>query len=245
MAGARDDELELHVGVAKVAKYATGDSGDTVEVIERPHGGISLAVVDGQRSGRAAKLISNLVARKAVSLLAEGVRDGAVARAAHDYLRAHRQGKVSAELSIVSVDLATRTVVVSRNTHCPVLLLDPGGLHRLDAPSQPIGVHGGTKPVITEVPVAADTWVVAFTDGVLHAGRRVSQPFDVAEVVLPLVADSAGDAPALADAILARAIELDQGRPQDDMSVLVLGIVANRHLDGVRRMTMRFPLPPF
>lgn len=245
MADERGDELELHVGAAKVAKYATGESGDTVEMIERPQGGISLAMVDGQRSGRAAKLISNLVARKAVSLLAEGVRDGAVARAAHDYLRAHRQGKVSAELSIVSLDLVTRTIVVSRNTHCPVLLLNPSGLHRLDAPSEPIGVHGGTKPVISEVPVAADTWVVAFTDGVLHAGRRVGQPFDVADVMLPFVADRAGDAPALADAILARAIELDHGRPQDDMTVLVLGVVGNQNRDGARRMTVRFPLPPF
>ena len=89
-------DLELQVGVAKVAKYATVESGDTLEMIERPYGGLSLVLADGQRSGRAAKLISNLATRKAISLLAEGVRDGAAARAAHDYLRAHRKGKVSA-----------------------------------------------------------------------------------------------------------------------------------------------------
>jgi hypothetical protein len=31
--------LELQVGVAKVGKYATPESGDTLEMIERPHGG--------------------------------------------------------------------------------------------------------------------------------------------------------------------------------------------------------------
>jgi serine phosphatase RsbU (regulator of sigma subunit) len=247
------DELELQVGVAKVAKYATRESGDTLEMIERPQGGISLVLVDGQRSGRAAKLISNLAARKAVSLLAEGVRDGAAARAAHDYLRAHRQGKVSAELVIVSLDLVTRTIVVSRNTHCPVLLVQSGGLRLLEDPSQAIGVHGGTKPVITEVPVAAGTWVVAYTDGILHAGRRVGQTFDVAAVALPWIAEASGDAcsgiprtaPALADAILKQAVDLDQGRPQDDMSVLVLAVIPGRELDGARRMAARFPLPPF
>ena len=106
--------LELQVGVAKVSKYATRESGDTLEVTERPHGGLSMVLADGQRSGRAAKIISALVARKAIALLAEGVRDGAAARATHDYLRTHRQGQVSAELSIVSLDLATRTIVISR-----------------------------------------------------------------------------------------------------------------------------------
>ena len=82
-----DDELELQVGVAKVSKYAVSESGDTLEVTERPHGGLSLVLADGQQSGRAAKVISSLVARKAITLLAEGVRDGAAARATHDYLR--------------------------------------------------------------------------------------------------------------------------------------------------------------
>jgi serine phosphatase RsbU (regulator of sigma subunit) len=214
-------------------------------MIERPHGGLSLVLVDGQRSGRAAKLISNLVARKAVSLLAEGVRDGAAARAAHDYLRAHRRGQVSAELHIVSLDLVTRTVVISRNSHCPVLLVHRDTLHTLDEPSQAIGVHSGTKPVITEVPVAGNTWVIAFTDGVLDAGRRFGTSFDVPQLVAPFVTGNAGDAPALANAILDSAMELDQGRPQDDMSVLSLALVPGTQIDKTRRLTVRFPVPPF
>ena len=39
-----DDELELQVGVAKVSKYAVSESGDTLEVTERPHGGLSLVL---------------------------------------------------------------------------------------------------------------------------------------------------------------------------------------------------------
>jgi serine phosphatase RsbU (regulator of sigma subunit) len=237
------DELELQVGVAKVGKYATGESGDTLEMIERPHGGLSLVLVDGQRSGRAAKLISSLVARKAISLLAEGVRDGAAARAAHDYLRAHRRGQVSAELHIVSLDLVTRTVVISRNSHCPVLLAHNDSLLTLDEPSQAIGVHSGTKPVITEIPVAGNTWVVAFTDGVLHAGRRFGTSFDVARLVAPFVTGNTGDAPALANAILDHAIGLDQGRPQDDMSVLALALVPGTQIDQTRRLTVHFPVP--
>ncbi|HUT15751.1 MAG TPA: SpoIIE family protein phosphatase [Anaerolineae bacterium] len=240
-----DVELELHIGVAKVGKYATSESGDTLEMVERPYGGLSLVLVDGQRSGRAAKLISNLAARKAVSLLAEGVRDGAAARAAHDYLRAHRKGKVSAELSIVSLDLETHTLVISRNSHCPVFVVDQKGLCALDEASQAIGIYAWTKPVITELPIVSNTWAIVFTDGILDAGRRFGEALDVATLVSAYIPKGGSSAPALADVILARAVELDRGRPQDDMSVVVLALLPRVQTDDARRLTVRFPLPPF
>jgi len=237
-------ELELQVGVAKVNKYAVSESGDTLELTERPQGGLSLVLADGQRSGRAAKIISALVARKAIALLAEGVRDGAAARATHDYLRTHRQGQVSAELSIISLDLATRTIVISRNGHCPVFIVSPEGLHVWNEPSEPVGIHAGIKPVIMELPMAANTWVVAFTDGVFEAGQRFTGPFDIKTWITAYLSQGSQSAAALADALLARAVELDQNRPQDDMSVLVVSLLALQSSDNARRLTVRFPVPP-
>lgn len=238
-------DLELQIAVAKVSKYAVRESGDTVEVIERPNGGLSLVLVDGQRSGRSAKAISNIVARKAVALLADGVRDGAAARAAHDYLRTLRSGQVSATLNIVSVDLVTRTIVVSRNSHCPVVIVDGANQARLlDEPSEPIGIHVRTRPVITELPIALDTTLVVFTDGVLEAGAYHGERLDVPRFVCEH-RSAAGDllsATALADALLACAVALDRGRPADDISIAVLTVVARRQVDDVRRLTVRFPI---
>jgi len=238
------EEPELQVGVAKLSKYGNSESGDTLEMTERPHGGLSLVLADGQRSGRTARIISNLVARKAISLLAEGVRDGAAARATHDYLRTHREGKVSCELSMVSLDLVTRTVVISRNSHCPVLVFDMHGLRVMDEASEAIGIYERTKPVITELPVAANTWVVLFTDGVLEAGNRFGTSFDITSLASTHIAGGARSAPALADTILSRAVELDRCQPQDDMSVLVLALLPIQIVDAVRRLIVRFPLPP-
>jgi len=61
--------LKVEVAVAKAPKYAVQESGDSVEVVERPRGGLSVVMVDGQRSGPSAKAISNIAMRKAVSLL--------------------------------------------------------------------------------------------------------------------------------------------------------------------------------
>src|SRR5438270_1307300 len=145
--------LDVQIAVVKTNKYASRESGDTVEVVERPHGGFSVVLADGQGSGQAAKKLSHLVTTKAVSMIKDGVRDGAVARSVHDYLFAYRGGKVSATLVMLSVDLATRTLVISRNSHCPVLLHRPGeqGVTAMDTPVNPIGIYAMTKPVMTEL----------------------------------------------------------------------------------------------
>jgi serine phosphatase RsbU (regulator of sigma subunit) len=235
--------MELQVAVVKVNKYAVSESGDTFEMVERPHGGLSFILADGQRSGKSAKAISNLVVRKAMTLLAEGVRDGAAARAAHDYLYTYRQGKVLATLNIVSIDLVTRTIVISRNSHCPVLVVTPDGLRVFDEPSQPIGVHRGTKPVITELPVVPGTYIVVFTDGILTAGERYGQSFAIADLVAGCTTTGPCSASELADAILHQALSLDRSRPADDMSVLVLAVLPSTRADGARWMSLQFPLP--
>jgi len=239
-------DLELQIAVAKVGKYAVSESGDTVEVIERPHGGLSLVMVDGQRSGKSAKAISNIVSRKAVSLLADGVRDGAAARAAHDYLRTMRGGQVSATLNILSVDLGTQTIVISRNSQCPAIVVhsNVGEIQLLDEPSEAIGIHARTRPVIAEVPIAPDLYVVLFTDGVLHAGQRYGEQLDAPDFVREHLSHCPGEvcARSLADALLARAVELDRGRPGDDISVVVVSVVTPQQVDEVRRLSVRFPI---
>jgi len=239
-------DLELQVAVAKVGKYAVSESGDTVEMIERPHGGLSVVLVDGQRSGRSAKAISNIVARKAVSLLADGVRDGAAARAAHDYLHTLRSGQVSATLNIISVDLGTRTIVISRNSHCPVIVAHgpQAEVELLDEASHPIGVRRHTRPIIAELPITPHLYVIVFSDGILSAGVRYGQQLDTPAFVrehLP-ACEEGTCARTLADGLLARAVELDQGRPTDDVSVVVLSVIPRNQVTGVRRMSVRFPL---
>jgi serine phosphatase RsbU (regulator of sigma subunit) len=234
--------MELSVAVAKVGKYATSESGDTFEMIERPQGGLSFVLVDGQHSGRGAKNISNVVARKAISDLAEGVRDGAVARAAHDYLFTYRQGKVSATLNIVSVDLITRTIVLARNNQCPTIVVAPSGFRILNQPSNPVGIYARTKPNMTELPLEAETAVVVYTDGMMTAGEFTGQTLDIPALVQDLTAYGTLDAQHIADSLLAAALEADSQRPQDDISVVVLTVTDDVIRDGARRMLVRSPL---
>ncbi len=235
--------MEVQIAVAKVNKYATSESGDTLEVVERPGGGLSVVLADGQRSGKSAKRISNLVVRKVISLLAEGVRDGAAARAASDYLYHERHGQVVSTLNILSLDMTSKSLVVSRNNPAPVLIVKGDRLDRLDGESQPIGIHRHTRPVIHEVQLHRGLAVLAFTDGLIHAGDRLGQSMDLENRFLELVREHPNAAQKAADRLLDEAVALDQGRPADDISVVVLQ-VNDTQGDNVRRLSVRLPLGP-
>jgi serine phosphatase RsbU (regulator of sigma subunit) len=227
--------------VAKVGKYATRESGDTVEMIERPHGGMSFVLADGQRSGKSAKVISNIATRKVISLLGEGARDGVAARAAHDYLYAMRGGKVRADLQILSLDLDTRSIVISRNTDCSLLYIEQKSVRYFDEPSQPIGIYKTTRPVINEFPLAAATGVVLFSDGIRHAGSRTNKTFEVATAIEPLLMEEEVSAQRIADHLLEVANAADNGFPQDDLTVLTLYLHPAPPND-VRRLRVQMPL---
>ena len=73
--------MEMKIAVSKVDKYGDTDSGDTVEVIERPNGGLSVVLADGQINGKDNKAISTLVTHRVIGHISKGVRDSASIRA--------------------------------------------------------------------------------------------------------------------------------------------------------------------
>ena len=233
--------MEVQIAVAKVNKYAISESGDTLEVVERPNGGLSVVLADGQTSGRGAKAVSQLVVRKVIGLLAEGVRDGAAARAASDALYTEKQGKVICTLNIASVDLHSGTIVLARNNPSPMFICRGDQIDRRDEESIALGFSRNVRPLITEIPVEPGLMIVIYTDGLTHAGKRRGQPMDVEESLRFLMDDPNSSPQALADSLLAQAINLDDNRPADDISVLVLR-VSSRTGDNVRRMTVRLPI---
>jgi serine phosphatase RsbU (regulator of sigma subunit) len=234
--------LSIEVAVAKTHKYASRDSGDTAETVERPTGGVSVILVDGQGSGQAAKSLSMMVSSKVVALIKEGIRDGAVARGAHDFLHAYRHGRVSATLDIVSVDLATRTIVVTRNSATPYLVRRNNGFQLVESGSGPIGLYRHTRPAIDQHQIEAGLTVVIFSDGIVHAGGRRDGRFDALAFVRDML-PSGALANDIAEGTLAAAISADHGRPNDDMTVAAVTIMSAPTDQPIRTLKVSVPFP--
>lgn len=233
--------MEVQIAVAKVNKYAVSESGDTLEVIERPNGGVSVVLADGQSSGRGAKAISQLVVRRVIGLLAEGVRDGAAARAASDALFTEKQGRVISTLNIASLDLSSETIVLTRNNPAPVYVCRGEQIDCLEEESLPLGTSRNIRPLITELPIEPGLAIVIYTDGLVHAGKRRGLPMDVGATLSAMLEDQDPSPQELADSLLAEAVSRDENRPADDISVLVLKVTPLAG-DNVRRMSVRLPL---
>jgi serine phosphatase RsbU (regulator of sigma subunit) len=182
-----------------------------------------------------------MVVRKVIGLLAEGVRDGAAARAASDALYTERQGRVISTLNIASVDLHSETIVLTRNNPVPMFVCREEQIDRISQESVPLGTSRDVRPVITEIAIEPGLTIVIFTDGISHAGERRGQPMDVGETIRSILEEQDPSPQELADSLLAHAVRLDDGRPADDISVLVLKVTPHQG-DNVRRMMVQLPI---
>ncbi len=232
--------MEIQVAVSKVTAFGSSESGDTLEVVERPNGGVSIVMADGLQSGHEAKSTSTMVVRKVIALLAEGVRDGAASRAASDALFTEREGKVCAYLNILSADLQTGTLVITRNNITPVFVSQRSRIDCLSTESPAIGLSRNVRPAISEIPLEVGTTVVMYTDGLLKAGEAHGLAPDICTTLEAMLEEQEPSSQTIADTILAEGVRLDDSRPRDDMSVVVLRVISNEP-DQIRRLFVRIP----
>jgi serine phosphatase RsbU (regulator of sigma subunit) len=107
--------------------------------------------------------------------------------------------------------------------------------------SIPLGTSRNVRPLITEIEIEPELTIVMYTDGLVHAGERTGRPMNVCEVVRFMLEDEDPAPQQLADGLLAHAVNLDENRPADDLSVVVIR-VSPRQGDAVRRMSVRLPI---
>jgi serine phosphatase RsbU (regulator of sigma subunit) len=218
----------LFLGVAKVARWGVGMSGDSVDLVERPRGGLSLLLADGPGQGAAAKRVSSAVVARTAAYLAEGVRDGAAARMASDVLYASREGKVSCALTILSADLAEGVLLITRSGDAPaaarLMALPPGEvaaeegawqtvLHTHAVP--PLGFSRFGRPEVSVYPLRPGSILLGMSDGALAGSRGPGDPRLVEGLRRRL---------RHARPEQAQALEESHGRPRDDITVAVLGV---------------------
>lgn len=233
--------MELRIAVAKIDKYGTSKSGDTVEVIERPNGGISVVLADGQLNGENNKAISTMVSHRVIGNISDGVRDGASIRATSSRIYAEHNGDVQSNLIVVSADLQTNTILISRNNPIPVFIISEEQVDCLSADSEPIGTRADISPSIVELPIKPSMAVIVFSDGVYNAGRQKSQNPDICTAIEALIEEQEPTAQEIADFLLHQAIRLDENRPNDDMSIVVMSI-SPQSIDRIRRMNVAMTL---
>lgn len=234
--------MEIQIAVAKTNKAGSQVSGDTLEVIERPRGGYSVVLCDGQTTGPDAKAMSSLAVRKVITLIAEGVRDSSAARAASDHLYSIYNGKMTAYLDILSADLQTNTLVVSRNNPTALYITRENGVtEALSGVSTPIGNLPGINPDVVEIPLVPGLTAVMSTDGFIEAGQQYGEELNIPLLMRSLLDYQQPDAQFIADQLIKQAISVDQNMAHDDMSIVIFRVQPETK-DHIRRLNVILPI---
>jgi len=233
--------MELRIAVAKINNAFLAKSGDTVEIIERPNGGLSAVLADGRINGQSNKGISTMVGHRVIGNISEGVRDGSAIRAVSSRIYAEHNGHVQADLIVISADMQSNTILVSRNSPVPVFVVSEDKVDCLTTDSEQIGLRADSTPAIVELPIHPGLVVAAFSDGIYHAGRQSQLSFEISTALESFLEEQEPTAQEIADFLLNQAIRMDNGRPQDDMSVVVMA-VSYQSPDQIRRMNVTMTL---
>lgn len=233
--------MEIQIAVAKLDKFAAVGSGDTVEIIERPNGGVSVVLADGKFNNTGSKAISMKVVHRTIGLISEGIHDGAAARAVSNILYKENAAKSSASLNILSCDLQTNTLIITRSNPVPFMIVRAGKIDCIGSESSAIGHKDEVKPSIYQFPLEGDISIIMFTDGIINAGQGQHLSLDIFTTLDALFEEQEPTASEVAEFLLAQAVNLDLGQPEDDMCVVVLQTIPQ--IDNpVRRLSIKLPV---
>ncbi len=235
----------IEIGAAKTGSYESEESYETTEIIERPAGGQSIVYCSGRRNGNKSKIISSMIVNRILEKTAESFRDSTSIKSVSDQIFRDYSGDTSGDLCMLSADFESGTIVVSRCTRCPVYYYRHGILNAWNTPAEPVGSARGLHPSITEIPIEPGAVIVMLSEGILKAGQSTGEDGEIVDLILNIAEESReSTADDMADFFLKRAVRLDQNKPHDDMTVIVMK-VDNESRFLHRRIFMTCPVPKY
>lgn len=232
--------MELQAAIAKVDRFSSVEQGDKVEIIERPHGGISIIMAEGKLGGRRSRIIAMKAVHSILNLIASGLHDGASSRIVLSNIFEEHKGKAQVKLHIISCDLESQSIVITKNNITPVVTVFDGAAEYLRFDGTIESDHCAS-PSVFQFEIKEGRNFILVSDGILQAGSQYEQPLDLRVLVESLFEDDEPTVQNLADAILNQAISQDLGRPRDDMTVTVLRISPSPSTN-IRREFIYFPI---
>lgn len=232
--------MEIQTGIAKIDRFSSQEEGDKVELIERPKGGLSIILAEGKLSGHRSRALTLKVVHNLLTLISEGIHDGAASRAVLNAIMDEHGGKAEVGLSLISCDLETQTIVITKNNFNPVVIIrqDQIDFLPLSEESKDCIIN---DPSVYQFQMEKDLTFVVISDGVFMAGQQNEQQLDLRTSIDSMLEDNLPTVQEMADLLLNQAIQLDAGRPKDDMTVIVFRIAANSTED-IRRISVQYPI---
>lgn len=206
-------------GVARAAKNKGGVSGDNFTILPGDNGKILLGLSDGMGSGIQAGKDSEAVMDLVEQFFEAGFRKETMVNLINATCFAGGEEPVGATVDLCTVDLYEGTYEFLKQGAVSSFLLSGGKVERIQGHSMPMGLYAQDEFAIKEGRFEKEAYFVMVSDGILDAFREEGEL-----VVEDILLEEEKNPKLLANKVLEEALIASNGRPRDDMTVLVLGV---------------------
>ena len=202
-------------GVAKTTKEGSNKSGDTHSVMKLSGDKFMVALSDGMGSGDNAEKISSVAISLIESFYKAGLSGNLILSTVNKLLAINSEDTFTA-LDISVIDLKTCQADFIKYGSPYGFIIGENGIRIIEGNTLPLGILDELKPSVCQADLSGDNMVLLVTDGVSDAFGSSGEIIDFIRSVPALNPQT------LADSIVAKAIELNDGKPKDDMTALAV-----------------------
>ena len=199
--------------------------GDFYDVFETGRGTWAIVLGDVAGKGVEAAVVTSLARYTVRAEAARTPYPSAVLASLHEALaRYHPDRFLTAVLAILApTALAVRLTVASGGHHLPLRLGVGGAIETIGVPGTILGMLD--TPVLADASTVLTSGdvVVLYTDGVVEA-RHEHEFFDDARLIEVITRCAGLEAQAIADCLVAAAVDFQDGMPRDDIAVVVVRV---------------------
>lgn len=232
--------MEIEAAISKIDRHASSEQGNKVEIIERPNGGISIIMAEGKLNGKRSKALTMKAVHDVLSEISDGLNDGASVRLVLTRIRNEHNEKAHVNISVISCDLQSGTIVITKNNSIPVLVYENGECRFLPLTNN--SEIDRFDPVVYQFEFKPEQTFILISQGLQLAGNHYENTIDLTTAVDSIYDnDEEPNVQNVSDTLLKQAIAFDGGRPRDDMTVIVLKVSQATNKD-IRREYICFPI---
>ncbi len=204
-------------GIAKVDKFGSEISGDTHSVARISDDKFLVALSDGMGSGEKAERVSATALSLIECFYRAGLNSDLILRTVNKLLAINSEDSFTA-LDVCIIDLKTCSADFIKYGSPYGFIVGENGVKIVEGNSLPLGILDELKPSVCTTSLENENMLLMVTDGISDAFGQADEIIDYLRSVPALNPQT------LADGVLKRALELSNGKPADDMTVLAVRV---------------------
>ena len=216
------DKFGMQIGISRTKKEGETVSGDSSIQIKLKDGKYLLALSDGMGNGPEARKASQIAIKMLGRLLSNGFEKETSIELINNTILNNTTHETYATLDTMVLDLYAGNAEYIKNGAAPTYIKNKKSVDIVKSIALPTGILDNVDLVVYDRDLEDDDIIVMCTDGIVDSNKEYQNKELWVKNMLEEIETE--NVQKIADIILREAIDNNYGKPEDDMSVIVVKI---------------------